>query len=236
MSARLPSMISSALNLLFPLQCFGCGNYGSFLCAACEGTLPVLIAPYCEICSEPLSSGRLCRQCAATPPAIDGIRGVCLMEGAVREAIHGLKYRNLKAAAPTLGGLLAQCLESNPVSGDVLVPVPLHRRRLRDRGYNQSALLAKEVAKRTGLPVREDVVVRIRESAPQVSISSREERARNVEGSFDCVGSVHGQRLILVNDVVTTGSTMSACATPLKAGGARSVWGLALARQRHDFH
>ena len=153
-----------------------------------------------------------------------------LMEGATREAIHNLKYRNLRSIAPTLGLLFARWLESNPVPGEVLVPVPLHRRRLRNRGYNQSALLAKEVGKRAGLPVRDDVLVRIRDTPPQVSLS-HEERLRNVAESFKCSGDVRGLKVILVDDVVTTGSTMSACASALMDGGAGSVWGLALARE-----
>ena len=148
----------------------------------------------------------------------------------MRDGIHALKYRNLRAAAPTLGRLLAQWLESKSVPGDVLVPVPLHRRRIRDRGYNQSELLAREVGRRTGLPVARDVLVRTRDTAPQVSLS-RQERAQNVEGSFACAGNVQGLRIILVDDVVTTGSTMFACAGPLRTGHAGSVWGLALARE-----
>ena len=142
------------------------------------------------------------------------------MEGAIREAIHGLKYGNLKAAAPVLDGLLGRWLASNRVPGEVIVPVPLHRRRLRDRGYNQSAVLAREVARIVGLPVAQDVLVRTRDSLPQ-------------EGSFLCVGNALGKRFILVDDVVTTGSTMSACAVALREAGARSVWGVTLARQRH---
>ena len=152
------------------------------------------------------------------------------MDGTVREAIHSLKYRNLRAVAPILGQLLARYMESVTVPGAVLVPVPLHKRRLRDRGYNQSELLAKEVGKRMCLPVMDALIIRTRNTPPQVSLSL-EERMRNVEGSFACVGNAQGQRFIVVDDVVTTGSTVSACAAVLKAGGAESAWGLALARQ-----
>ena len=220
----------SALDVLFPPQCVGCGKYGSFLCPVCESGLSRLEHPYCEICAQPVPTGGLCRLCATKLPAIDGIRAPFLMEGTLREAIHSLKYRNLRAAAPTLGQLLAQYMESITVLGDVLVPVPLHKRRLRDRGYNQSELLAKEVGKRMCLPVMEALIIRTRNTPPQVSLSW-EDRIQNVEGSFACVGNAQGQRLIVVDDVVTTGSTVSACAAVLKAGGAESVWGLALARQ-----
>ena len=223
----------AALELLFPSSCFGCGRHDGFLCQTCEKSLATLELPYCKTCAEPLFAGSRCRQCSKTRLALDGIRGPFLMEGAIREAIHGLKYGNLKAAAPVLGGLLGRWLASNRVPGEVIVPVPLHRRRLRDRGYNQSALLAREVARIAGLPMAQDVLVRTRDSLPQVSLSTREERVRNVEGSFLCVGNALGKRFILVDDVVTTGSTMSACARALRDAGARSVWGLTLARQRH---
>ena len=226
----------SALDLLFPARCLGCSNYGSFLCSTCETSLPPLKRPYCGVCAQLGILDIRCQACAAAPPPIDGIRAPFLMEGAIQDAIHALKYKNLRAASPSLGRLLAQWLASSRVPGVALVPVPLHKRRLRDRGYNQSALLAKEVGGRMGLPVMEGILVRTRDTPPQVSLSSHEERAKNVEGSFVCTGNAQGRKFLLVDDVVTTGSTMSACASALRTGGATSVWGLALARQRHGPH
>ena len=104
-----------ALDFVYPSQCFGCGNEGSFLCARCETSLPRLKPPYCQKCAQPVPPGTLCSQCATAPPALDGIRAPFLMEGAIREAVHSLKYRNLRAAAPTLGRLLAQVAEVNPL-------------------------------------------------------------------------------------------------------------------------
>ncbi len=230
MKPALTRLLSTGLDMLFPPRCCGCGEPGGFLCAECEADAPTLDLPYCGKCGQP---GAREATCACAPLAVDGIRTPYLLDAAIREAIHDLKYRNVRAVAPRLGGLLARWMEVDPVAGDVLVPVPLHRRRLRSRGYNQSAMLAAEVSKRTGLALVQDAVIRIRDSVPQVSLSSRLERARNVEGSFRCVGNVRGARIILVDDVVTTGSTMSACAEALKSAGARSVLGIALARQRH---
>lgn len=114
---------------------------------------------------------------------------------------------------------------------DVLIPVPLHRCRERERGYNQSELLARELGTLIGLPVATEVLRRTRDTPPQVSMSGHRERRRNIADAFQCTGELSRQRVLLIDDVVTTGSTMAACAGPLKAAGATSVWGLALARQ-----
>jgi len=153
------------------------------------------------------------------------------MGGALREAIYALKYRGLRAAAPQLGRLLAQHLAGHPIPGDVLVPVPLHPHRLRHRGYNQAALLTKEVARLTGLPMREYLLARRRDTPPQVGTATREQRRTNVLDSFAVTGDTQGLAVVLVDDVTTTGSTFSAAAAALKAAGVASVWGLALAKE-----
>jgi ComF family protein len=162
---------------------------------------------------------------------VDGIRSPFLMEGVIREGVHSLKYHGVRAAAAQLGQLLAEYLVSHPIPGEVIVPVPLHPRRLRKRGYNQSALLAEKVSMLTGLPVRKDLLARVKDAPPQVGTASLEQRRQNVVGCFQCVGDVQNRAVLLLDDVVTTGSTMSACAAAVKAAGAASVWGLALARE-----
>ena len=149
----------------------------------------------------------------------------------MREMVHALKYQNLRASAPDLGRLLAGYLDSNEIPTDVAMPVPLHPRRERERGYNQSELMARELSKGSGIPVQAGLLRRTRNAASQVSIKGREERRRNIDGAFECRSTVEGLRVLLIDDVVTTGSTMSACASALRAAGADSIWGLALARQ-----
>ena len=153
------------------------------------------------------------------------------MEGTVRDLVHALKYRDLRAAAPELGRLLATYMEASPLAAEVLVPVPLHRRRLRERGYNQSELMARELGKATGIPVDTTTVRRTWDTPPQVSTESRNDRRKNIEGAFECSPALEGRRVLLIDDVVTTGGTMSACAGAIGLAGAESVWGLALARQ-----
>ncbi|MDP3062134.1 MAG: ComF family protein, partial [Chloroflexota bacterium] len=192
-----------SLDLLFPPRCVGCGREGAFLCEACLEALPRLEPPYCAVCAEP-TTGSLCTRCQDTPLAVDGVRAPFRMEGAARKAVHALKYSNLRALAPELARLMAQHLEANPIPGDALVPVPLHPKRLRERGYNQAELLARSVGKLTGLPILNGALARARPSAPQVSLASREARAQNVQGAFQCARSVEGLAIILVDDVVTT--------------------------------
>ena len=147
------------------------------------------------------------------------------MEGPVREAIHSLKYGNFRAIAPDLGRLLVDYLNSMPLPATLLAPVPMHGRRLRQRGYNQAYLLAVELSKQVGVPLAHDLLARTRDAAPQVSVANREERVRNVQGSFQCVGWANGEAVLLVDDVATTGSTLSTCAQALKEKGAARVWG-----------
>ena len=137
-------------------------------------------------------------------------------------------------AAPVLGGLLANYLEQHRLAGretpQVLVPVPLHPRRLRSRGYNQSHLLAEVAGKLLEMPVRQDLVKRAKDSPPQVEARSREQRRANVADIFEATAGVVGLSILLVDDVATTGSTLHACAAALKDSGAASVWGVVLAR------
>jgi ComF family protein len=130
-----------------------------------------------------------------------------------------------------MGGLLAECLRAQGVSGDILVPVPLHPRRLRQRGYNQAELVAREVGRRLGVPVGRGVLKRVRHSLPQARAASREERHANVAGAFQSRRELHGLRVLVLDDVTTTGATLAACATVLQAAGVESVWGVAFAKE-----
>jgi ComF family protein len=150
----------------------------------------------------------------------------------MRQAIHELKYHNLRAICSSLAEFLAAYLQVNPVPGEVLVPVPLYPRRLRERGYNQSSLLARELGRLTALPVVEDSLYRSKDGLPQAKTATAEDRRRNVTDAFSCRdGKLSGKHVLLVDDVCTSGATLEACAVALKAAGAVSVWGLTLARE-----
>jgi ComF family protein len=163
---------------------------------------------------------------------IECIRSVVYLEDVLRDAIHRLKYTGRTALAAPLGGLMAAYWVQHPMPIDVVVPVPLHPTRLRDRGYNQAALLAREMAHRVGLVVDERALIRRRATAPQVELNAQQ-RSENVRRAFRCSGnSLAGKRTLLVDDVCTTGATLEACAMALYEGGARGVRALTLARPR----
>ena len=143
-----------------------------------------------------------------------------------------MKYRNLRALAEPLAQLLGGYLQERPVPGEVLVPVPLHAKRWRERGYNQSQLLARELGKLTGLSVVSDSLVRPGLATPQARTASVRERMLNVADAFACRDErLKDRRVLLIDDVATSGATLEAAADALKKIGAESVWGLTLARE-----
>ncbi len=230
---RAARLASASLDLLYPPKCVGCEKEGQFLCPGCLDALPHLLPPFCLRCSQPIAHGDICRRCIASPPAIDRIVAPFRMEGAAREAVHRLKYGNLRAIAPVLGELLADFLVERQVSGAVLVPVPLHPRRERRRGYNQAALLAREAGERLGIPLVLGALSRSKDTPSQTRRSQAEERRANVQDSFYCPdpSPVKGLNVLLVDDVCTTGATLEACSATLKEAEAASVTGVAFARE-----
>jgi len=221
-----------ALDFLFPQWCVGCGSEGGFLCSNCRKTLPRIVPPVCPRCGRPQADDRLCSVCIDGLVNLDGIRSPFRFENTVRQAVHRLKYDNLRALASPLVELLYDYVVSCPVPGEVIVPVPLHRKRLRERGYNQSGLLARELGRMMGLPVVDDCLTRDRHNPSQARTSSVEERRQNVLGLFSCRNSrLRDKKVILIDDVATSGATLDSCATALKQSGAASVWALVLARE-----
>lgn len=221
-----------ALNLFFPQWCVGCGREGNLICTSCRSSLRRIMSPLCPQCGRPQPSGILCPTCVTWQAQIDGIRSPFRFEGVIRQAIHQLKYQNLRVLRTPLAQLLQDYLRTNPIPGEVLVPVPLHRKRLRERGYNQSDLLARQLGKLANLPVIADCLVRPRHTSPQARTTTVEERRSNVVEAFACRDRrLQGKQVLLIDDVATSGATLDACAAALKAAGAISVWGLVLARE-----
>jgi ComF family protein len=222
----------AALDLFFPQSCVGCGKEGDVLCRNCTKSFPRIVPPVCPKCGKPQPSGIICPKCVGWQNNIDGIRSPFKFEGVVREAIHQFKYKNIRCFTSPLAALLDEYLKKYPLSVQVIVPVPLHSKRLRERGYNQSDLLAHELSKLINLPVNINCLKRIKYHLPQARTKSLEERLNNVNQAFTCISTeMQKTNVLLIDDVSTSGATLDACAQALKMAGASSVWGLTLARE-----
>ena len=229
---RLSRLKGIALDILFPQWCVGCGREGELICHTCRRLLPWLMPPLCPKCGRPQPSGILCSSCVSWKAEIDGIRAPFQFDGVIRQAVHQLKYKNLRALANPLANLLRTYLLNNAVPGEVLMPVPLHKKRLKERGYNQSSLIARELGELMNLPVVEDNLIRRGQTSPQTKAATVEERRDNVIDAFYCQDRrLQGKQILIIDDVSTSGATLNACADVLKADGAVSVWGLVVARE-----
>jgi ComF family protein len=229
---QLSKFKGAALDLFFPQKCLGCGKEVGLLCRRCQLSLPRILPPICPKCGRPQLSGIICPGCIGWQNNIDGIRSPFKFEGLMRQAVYQFKYKNLRTLAKPLSELLEKYLTRYPLPGEVLVPVPLHHKRLKERGYNQSTLLAEELSKLLKLPVVDNCLVRVKYILPQAQTKSLDERLANVHQAFSCLNSrLQNARILLVDDVSTSGATLDACASALKAAGAISIWGIALSRE-----
>ena len=228
------------LDLVLPPTCLACrkpvGEKGG-LCSSCFTRMGFIERPYCERLGTPFAhdSGTplLSAAALADPPAYERARAVARFGDVARELVHLLKYGDRLDLAPPFGRWMARAGAQLLADADALVPVPLHWTRLWWRRFNQSAALARAISEISGVPVEEHLLVRVHATPPQVG-KSRTERARNVQGAFavppKARALVKGRRLVLVDDVIASGSTVDACARALRRAGAEQVDVLAFAR------
>jgi ComF family protein len=229
---QLLKLRGAALDFLFPQKCLGCGKEGSLICYACQRHLAPIAQPICPRCGKPQSSPIFCPGCLTWQSHLACIRSPLRFEGLTRQAVHQFKYQNLRSLAQPLALILKEYLIREPLPVEVVMPVPLHPRRLKERGYNQSALLAREVGRLMNLPIIENELRRTRYILPQARTQSVQERQANVKNAFNCQRlSVPDRAILLIDDVATSGSTLDACAEALKLAGSGPVFGLVLARE-----
>lgn len=237
-SAGLRRLWDGFLDLLLPPRCLSCGvtvpALGT-LCVGCWREITFLGAPCCACCGYPfdfdLGANGLCGACAAQTPAFDRARAAMRYDDASRQLVLALKHGNRLHLAPTLAQWMRRAGAELLAEADLLVPVPLHWTRLFARRYNQAAVLALALAKSGGLAVSADCLIR-RRRTPSQGRKNASARRRNVAGAFVLrrAGEVRGKRVVLVDDVLTTGATVEECARVLKRAGAAKVDVLALAR------
>ncbi len=212
------------LDLVLPPSCVVCGHLETWLCESCADQLTPTDRPVCPRCGDHWEGPGVCMRCRAHPLHVAPIRSLFLFEGPVRDAIHALKYRGGRDVATPLGVRMAEIWVERHLTTDLLVPVPLHVDREAKRGYNQSTLLARELARRVGVASDECLLFRTRRTPSQAKLE-RHQRWHNVRDAFLCPEDrdLTGLVITLVDDVVTTGATLEACAVALLAQGARRV-------------
>lgn len=230
-------VISRLLNGFFPSACPSCGKTSdvfqySPICSSCWSDIKRYTGHCCIKCALPLSSehAKICGDCIKNPPPFTGVISYGLYEGTLAEAINQLKFYRVKRLSKHLGRLLLS-LDLPLANG--IVPVPLNIKRLRERGFNQSLLIAREISKSKGIPLLMDVLLKKKDTPPQTKLSAKE-RLLNIKNTFEVHGNIKGLRLFLVDDVMTTGATVTECSQQLMEAGAKEVVVLTLARAGMD--
>lgn len=237
------SLIRQALHLILPVDCEGCGIALSddpipFFCRACWDSIKPLSGPACPRCGRPFASAialkhsphHLCGACRLRRPAYTRAWSLYPYVPPLQDAIRLFKYHGKVALAPALGELM--CAAGHPPQEvDLLIPVPLHSSKLREREFNQSFLLADQLNRLLHVPLSYDNLIRVRRTEPQTQLS-RSERLKNLRRAFAVVrpDEVKSKRILLVDDVLTTGTTVSECAKTLRKAGAADVYVGTLAR------
>lgn len=229
---------TALLSLLFPAHCGACGcrlgddEAAGLLCRECRSKIIPMPEHLCHVCSHPMVGLFQCPNCEDRHWHLSVITAACRHEGLVRELIHRFKYGRDQSLVRLLGRLLPAALDDSRIHGKrfhAIVPVPLHPLRERERGFNQSALLALRLGKHLNLPVL-PLLKRSRITAPQARFD-RHQRMENLEGAFILRGVIPAEAtLLLVDDVTTTGATFDTCAAVLKKAGAREVCAVSVAR------
>lgn len=236
-------LLSGILELLYPPICLVCGgDEREPFCHSCQKCVVPVLPPFCDRCGALVDAGRLvCESCERQNPPYDWVHSLGRYEGSLEKAIHLMKYEGKTALAPPLGKLLAHSLLGderlfdhrleNSLLFDFIVPTPLHPARQRERGFNQSELLAQTIAKVTGWKLNANGLIRVKKTRIQARLN-RVERIGNVIGAFETVRPFYfkGKSILLVDDVMTTSSTLRECARVLKNDGANRVCLAVLAR------
>lgn len=235
------SPLRTLLDLIYLRRCLGCnGSLGEAdvaqVCSQCQVSIEPLPEPLCPRCANPMgphTEGSECQACRGRKLYFRKATAAAKYDGPLREMIHHFKYKRCSFLHQPLGRLLSQEVKRQPYASElrVVVPVPLHWRRQFTRGYNQSALLAKQVVQDLRLPIEGRCLKRIRATVPQTKLDGSRRR-KNISGAFEVIDphAVEGKTVLLVDDVITTCSTLAECAKVLRAAGARRVYAAAVAR------
>ena len=220
------------IDILFPPRCAGCGAWGYRFCPCCYQNVILMPEPQCTKCGDKLDtlSGSLCKRCIQFQPLFTEVRSSALYQGGLQSAIHSLKYKGDLGLGESLAAFLLDEIKEQSWKIDLVTCVPLDKQRYKERGYNQSEHLSRPLAHQMGKPFYPQAIRRNRRTRSQVGLSIYE-RKHNVDRAFTGDRKiVSGKSVLIVDDVITTGATLSSCASALVIADAENVYGITLAR------
>ena len=226
--------IRAVVDFLVPVACVHCGAEGSLWCDQCIENSPKLAGNTCIKCGERTSENmNLCGDCVTLPPPLDRLIPTFRYGGPIRSVVHALKYRNVTAIAPAMADAMSAHKFATRANLDCVAPVPAQRDRLRERGYNQASILARQIADKLQLQFIEDALTKTRATPSQVELT-RQQREFSLRGAFEANYRFDDAHVLLIDDVCTTGNTLMNCAAALKLAGARRVSAIVFAKETLD--
>ena len=223
------------INTVLPQDCFLCGKLAGrdLLCQACVNDLLGLPPAVCPVCAIPTPDAAICGNCLKRPPHFDTTCASLRYAFPLDRLVHALKYQHRLAVSGLFSSLLLKKTPHELAQADLLMALPLSAHRLRERGFNQSLEIARPLGQQFGLPLAINGYARILDTAPQASLPWKE-RKKNIQGAFECTQDLGGKRIVVIDDVMTTGATLNEFARTLKKHGAATVTNWVVARALRD--
>lgn len=224
------NIFSGLINLIFPISCLGCKQPNVWLCPKCQAKIIINKKTFCPICQHPQSDWQLCKRCQKNRSLNGVLIASSYQQPLLQKIIHCYKYQYVKSLDQILGEVLNSFLVEFPLDpGLILTSLPLHRQRQKLRCFNQAEEVAKYVADSQQLIFDPDLLRRTKNTKSQAKLNKKQ-RAENIKSAFRLNRGCYGKKIMIVDDIFTTGSTLNECAKQLKLAGAKEVWGLVIAK------
>lgn len=219
-----------AVDWVYPPICAGCEKPGTRWCDACSSKVKTISSPFCPQCGAPVVAGETCRECDEHPPLFDRLRSWAVFDGPVRSALHRLKYRRDLGLGEILAQPLVNIIQEEKWDFDMVLPIPLSKGHLRQRGYNQAQIIALPVALKLKKECISKGVMRIKDTSSQIALSPHERYINLQDAFYANPAKLKDRNILLIDDVATTGATLNSCAGALRDAGVKTIYCLTVAK------